>query len=141
MRGNFFEKNVEQERKTFIEKGNYTPVNEIVSYGITNENSFLNIHIAPATDFNAIEKIRLLEDGLKKLAAIVNSNKNIEMILAASWIVLKKQKLVESLGFKIADSLKIQMLIDSERIKKSSPRPAALAYMSREDFIERYFKD
>ncbi|MFA6274358.1 MAG: hypothetical protein WC662_04320 [Candidatus Paceibacterota bacterium] len=93
----------EVQRDIFVEQGNFTKLNEILSYGIYKD--IAHIHFAPAKELKKEKGIKgtlsLVRDGLKKLAEIVKDNNNITKITATSYIVAEMPTTMESLGFHI----------------------------------------
>ena len=115
------------ERQRFVEKGGYTKVNEILSYGA--EGDDVHIHLAPAKALG-MEVRRQAIEGLKELAQIVQKDKSIKSISATSWIVAEHPKLMEKFGFTI---------IEEEGFTSEGKKIAA-ATMPREEFLERYLE-
>jgi hypothetical protein len=99
--------------------GGLIGVNEVLSYEETDDH--FDIHIRPKEVFNDV--LKRLGDGLKKLAKIVNQNKEIKTIESDGfWIVATYPKIVEKFGF----------TIDSDKKDR--------AYMMREEFLNRYLE-
>lgn len=131
---------MELRRRIFIEKGNYIPINEILSYNIIDR--YLYLHLAPSTDLSISVKRKLIQDGFRELANIVNSNLDIDEICASSNIVVKNPKLLEHVGFEIDKSISTRVGIGIYRKVGGSVgfdnRPFGKATMSREKFLKRY---
>jgi hypothetical protein len=116
-----------------LEKGGYVPVNEVIYYGIHTDD--LHIHLADASDFGVKKKIRLMKDGLRKIAQDLAEHPEVKKISATAWIVASNPGLMERLGFdvqgEISDKLK-------EAYFKDEQRPVSRAVMSREEFLKKY---
>lgn len=120
-------------REIFVRVSNFTPLNQLLSYG-RHENT-LHIHIAPNENVGIKDKLHFLREGLNKLAQVVEADQEITEVTGTSWIIAKHPKLLESLGFTVLGE------IDDEKRQKhfsGETRPVAEAYISREDLLEKY---
>jgi hypothetical protein len=131
--------NIENKRKAFVEKGNYVPVNKVLSYGIDGRD--LHIHFAPAADLGLAEKMRLVREGFKDLAIAVQNNTDIEEVSATSWIVAKNPELLKKMGFMIDNSTETILRLSAKRIYQLRSRPLARAVMSRQEFLKKYLEN
>ncbi len=89
------------------EPSNEVDLNEMFGYEPISEDEVW-IHISDVRELSLSEKLKLLKDGLRDLAGLLQTNPDlsqIKKISGMSWIVSKNPKLVESLGFTIAKSL------------------------------------
>jgi len=122
-------------RELFVRKSNFTPLNQLLSYG-RDENA-LHIHVAPNESVGLKEKLELLREGLNKLAIVVDEDPAITEVTAASWIVAKHPRILESLGFTIIGE------VDGEMKKRQfggETRPVAEAHISRQVLLDRYLQ-
>lgn len=117
-----------KKRVTIAQRHGFVELNDVLSYGMGED--LVHIH---AESFRK----RPTQDGLQKLAEIVNKNENVRYIIATSWIVSKKPEWLEELGF-----TDMGPITEEEREKhfKDDTRPINRAVMSREDFLKRYLK-
>lgn len=116
------------------EKG-YAEINEMMYFNMTHDE--IQIHIDDVKELGLAEKMRLLKDGMKKLALIIQSNPQLKGVFAASWIVAKNPGLVERLGFNVTGPLEFTP-VEGEVLDE---RPIAGAYITREEILERYSKE
>lgn len=116
------------ERKDYDEYSGYKRVNDLIYYDTID--SKIAIHIAHSRYIKG--KKSLLLDGLAELARMVESSRDIDKIEGESWIIARKPKLVEKLGFTLED-----IAIESPEMPGV---PIRRAYMSREDFLKKYLK-
>ncbi len=138
----------EIEREAFVEGSSFTRINEILSYGIDEEHrsneehgsgkkELVHIHLAPAKTFGPVKSRRLVREGFKELAEIVNKNKKIEVITATSWIIAKHPNMINKLGF--TDNGEIG---EEKREEYFSEEDDDIeiheARMTREEFLEKY---
>lgn len=123
----------EFQRKIFSERSNFTPVNEIISFGIYKGE--LHIHLAPASDFGVGKKIALAKDGLKKIAKIVSDNPEIKKIFATSWVVASNPGIFQKLGFEVLGNISDQLR--KEHFQDEN-RPVSRAVISRGEFLRKY---
>lgn len=125
------------ERDIFNRDGRFAPVNEVLSYGIDEENSFLHLHIPPCK--TVPNKIFLLKNGLAEIAKVVRDRENIKRITGTSWIVAQNPNLLRKLGFTIGGKDKTY-----KRVLRNSfledKKPVGSAFMKREDFLAKYLK-
>ena len=123
-------------RKIFVEQSKFIKLNEILSYGKSGD--LIHIHLAPAKDIGISEMMRLVKDGLEKLAGIVKTNKEIKNITATSWIVAKYPGIMERLGFTTGGKINNKMRQKHFRYDK---REIHKANISREEFLNKYLKE
>lgn len=97
------------------------------------------IHLPPAKEFIKAEGMAKFKEeivkGLIELAKVIKLHPEIKKIYSISWIVAKNPILLERLGFTIEGQI-------SEDEKKKhfteETRPVAKAFMTSEDFLNRY---
>jgi len=126
-------------RERILNDGHNIELSKVLYMDMHNNNAF--IHLPPSVEYikeNGLKKfIKEIENGLIKLAEIIESNDSIKKIVATSWIVAKNPGLLERLGFTIIGPI-------SEEVKRAhfsnEPRPVFEASMSREDFLIKYLK-
>jgi hypothetical protein len=131
-----FDKPVEFElasRKTFLERGNLTSINELLAYNL--EDEALVLHVPPNETTPLKDKLRLLKEGLKALAEIVKNNENIQVIIGSSWIIADHPEIIERLGFTIEGPVSEEQ---RQEYFGNDPREVHSAKMSREDFLKKY---
>lgn len=129
------------------ESNNSIGLNEMLSYEIISDEEVW-IHIEDVRYLPLTEKLRLLREGLKDLAYLVQTDlglSKIKKISGMSWIVSKNPKLVESLGFTVVDSLEGL----EDQLKEYENRKDSLvahkydtpgyAYIEKEKLIQLYF--
>ncbi|PIX61905.1 hypothetical protein CO057_02140 [Candidatus Uhrbacteria bacterium CG_4_9_14_0_2_um_filter_41_50] len=138
----FFAKHVDPdkfeavERKKFVERGNFIPLNEILSFGA--DDGVAHIHLAPARAIAPEKRMQLLNGGLRELALRMNTDEQlseISRVKATSWIVAKMPSIIESLGFHIDGP------IDDEIRRLYFPDQKGEiweAHMDRKEFLEIY---
>ncbi len=118
----------------------FTPVNERISYTVDGE--VLQLHLATAFEMkDQIES--LYEDALIKMADFVREHPEIKKIGGKSWLNATKTygAMKERLGFEISDlSDEENETVSEGTIRDERVRPVMNAYMSREQFLERYGK-
>ena len=87
-------------RSAFVEQGGFIPLNEILSYGIYKNE--IHIHLGPIKTMPKRKALRIIKQGLSKLAYKITSDQklqHIDLITATAWIVAKHPKTMERLGF------------------------------------------
>lgn len=123
-------------RKTFVEKGGFIPLNEILSFG--HYKDVAHIHLAPSHSMGLKELKRKVTAGFEELAkrlASDNDLKDIQTIQGTSWIVARSPKLMESFGFTIDGEISDEM---RQAHFSGDDRPIARCHMDRETFLKRY---
>jgi hypothetical protein len=122
-------------RRIFLAGGEFTKVNQILSYGISGDD--LHIHFAPAEDMNPRAALSLFETGLRDLVATIEKHPEVRVISATSWMVTRLKDVLESDRFQFT----FEGLIDEETRKEYFPlenRPVSRASIPREKFITKY---
>lgn len=100
------------------DEGRHIDINGLLSYELSG-GDFINVHLLP--DERSSEVMTKFNEGMSKLAEIVNKKKEIKLVKAGSaWIIKKHPKLVEKVGFTIVG--------ENE------------AFMTREVLLEKYLK-
>lgn len=112
----------------------YTSLGEVNNKGIA-------IHLASAAELIKEKGMgnfkREIENGLVKLAEIVEADPNIERIDAVSWIVAKNPVLLKRLGFTVVGEISEEEKGENFSDEK---RPIAAAYINRKEFLAKYGK-
>lgn len=116
-----------ERQRMYEEHPTYIGINQLFAYELEDDEIRLHIPTNKATSIKG--KLRLVDDGLKKLAEIVRGNPNIKRVVGRSWIVGKNPKLLERLGFEVSD---IETNPDGVKV--------GLATISREELLKRYLK-
>lgn len=131
-------KRIEQlEREVFLERENFIPLNEILSYG--RSGGEIHIHLAPSREivkeggFEGLSE--LVRGGLRELAKIVENNADISTVTATSKLVTKHQKQIEELGFRILGPISDE---DREKYFPGQSGKIDEAEMAREEFLAKY---
>lgn len=125
-------------RERFVETGGFIKVNELVSYGKGGD--IIHIHFAPAeyllekSGFVALKE--LAEQGLRRLAEIVEKDKDIKRIEATSWLVAKYPRIIKSFGFEIDGPISDE--IREKYFSQNEERNIGASHIKREDFLEKY---
>lgn len=115
-------RNLDAEREAWLKETGYTPVNKLISYGISHYGSpfpvehtaridqiqhwaDLQIHVNLVGDLGSHEIFEMAEDSLYKLAEIVASDPEIFEVSATSRLVTMHKEWFLAKGFKIDNSL------------------------------------
>lgn len=130
------------QREFIIESGGSIKLSEILYTSLSEmNNQGLAIHLAPAAELIKEKGIgnfkKEIENGLIKLAEIVEEDPKIERIDAVSWIVAKNPSLLKRLGFTIVGEIPQEM---KKKNFNDEARPVAAAFMSRDELLARYGK-
>lgn len=132
---NIFEK-TERRNMLYNEAGNFK-LSEVLYTGFSGKEA--HIHLAPSVEFIKEKGIanfkNEVKNGLIKLAEVLKSNKEIEEITAASWIVAKNPALLEQLGFTIIGEISKK---EKDRHFEDEKRSIVKASIKREKFDEWY---
>lgn len=123
-------------RSTFAERGGFTPLNEILSYGVSGDN--IHIHLAPAKTESVGAMLGFIKSGLKELARRIATEpalQNVEVISADSWITAERPKILEGLGFTIDGPI-----TEEERTAYFGGERGDISksHMDRDDFLKKY---
>ncbi len=115
-------------RRNTLEKEGFTPLNEMVSFGLEPEfPGEVGIHIHENLTKTPIEANRLMLSGLKLLAERLKADETLahtEKISGYSWIVYNSPDILQRLGFTVS--------------KQDHKKKIALATMDKEDFLHRF---
>lgn len=122
-------------RQAFFRNSGFAAVNEIIAYKLYEDE--MSLHLAPATTMTLSEKRTYVNQGLVKLAKIVEEDKNVSVITATSWVVAKNPKLFEGMGFTVTGEISDE---EKEEHFDDEQRAVAKASISREDFLEKFSK-
>lgn len=125
-------------RQIFHERHDFTPLNEVLSYGLTEDGYVAHIHLAPATDIKNLRTV--VVDGLRELARRITADPegfvHLDRIAASSWIITEHPRIMEKLGFTIDGPVSEE---SAERARQhGESRPATRAHIDRADFLARY---
>jgi hypothetical protein len=120
-------------RKAFLEDGRFTSVNELLAYNIIDNT--LILHVPPNETTSLKDKLKLLKDGFKAIAKIVETDNNIQEIEGSSWIIADHPDLIERLGFTLEGPIPEEQRRGYFGI---DPREMHSAKMSRADFLKKY---
>ncbi|MCX6753513.1 MAG: hypothetical protein NTV03_00415 [Candidatus Nomurabacteria bacterium] len=103
------------------------------------EKDAARIHLAAAYDFITKDKINDFKEdiviGLKKLAKIIEPMKNIDKVVASSWIIEKSPKRLKELGFTIEGEISQE---EKNKHFNNDSRTIYKASIDREKFDELY---
>lgn len=108
-------------------------INELLSYSVGGD--FVFIHAVPRNEVK--DSLTKMNEGLNKLAEIVNERKEIKTVEMASWIVARHPNIVKRFGFELDGD------ISSDFRNKYFHNDNAVihrAHMTKEDFLERYLR-
>lgn len=135
----------EIKREIFLREGNFEPLNDILSYSehFQDNEKVIHIHLAPSRELKK-EKgelifFQLIQDGLIRLANLVEKDKEVRKIIAASWIIGKRPNFIERFGFKIDGE------ISKDFRKKYFPYEEdddkiIMAHINRGEFLKKFLK-
>ncbi|KKW40647.1 MAG: hypothetical protein UY91_C0038G0002 [Parcubacteria group bacterium GW2011_GWB1_55_9] len=113
-------------RNDAAERSGWKIINEALSYEL-GPNNEVNLHVPKIFTKKPLEMYRLFNDGLRLLATQLKTEpglKDIEQIVGYSWIIFEHPGLIEKMGFTLDE--------------RDGKKKGSLAFMSRDDFIERY---
>jgi hypothetical protein len=114
------------------EGSDFIPLNRLVSYGKTVE--IIHIHHMPGRTVSGKKGLYL--DAMRKLADIVEKDKEVKLITASSWIVAEHPRIFEMSGFGIEDV--------SKEIREGhfadEKRTIMTATIGREEFLRRFLR-
>lgn len=91
-------------------------LNQILLYEIDGQQ--IRIHVPPNQGTSLKEKIRLLRDGLHKLALVVKENTEIKEVVGFSWIIEKNPGLLRKIGFEVSGVGDSMAIISREELLK-----------------------
>jgi len=112
-------------RSSQAEKQGWVEINEVLSYGV--KDGTIHLHVPTVFTKKPMEMLKLLESGLKTIAARLKTEPalhEISKITGYSWIVFEYPQLLERMGFVVS--------------KRDETSREALASLNREDFLKRY---
>jgi hypothetical protein len=98
-------------------------INELLVCDI--EKNIIEIHIRPKEKLN--DTLVKFKEGLEKVAEIINSHEEIELVKVQSWIIARHPRIAEKFGFVLGEEVKLET---GEVVRNG--------HMSREDFLKRY---
>ncbi|MDD5721513.1 MAG: hypothetical protein PHT16_03685 [Candidatus Pacebacteria bacterium] len=123
--------------EAFLKEGNLIKLNDLLSYGV-DENS-IHIHLAPSKELlREVGKenyLKLIIEGLKKLAKIVEKDETIKKITAISDVVTNNPKRMAEFGFVVTGYISEQQ---KNQYFESERRDISEAEISREELLKRY---
>lgn len=88
-------------QRLYEEHPTYKELNQLFAYELEGDEIRLHVPTNEATSIK--DKLRLLNDGLRRLAEMARTNQNIKRVIGRSWIVGKNPKLLERLGFEVSE--------------------------------------
>lgn len=120
-------------RKSFIEQGGFTEVNQMVAYDIDGDE--MHVHIPPNGMTGTGEKLQLLKAGLRGIATALAENSEVKQLRVESWIIAKHPRLLDRMGFTIEGAISDE---EHRQGHGGEPRDVYRASISREEFLHRY---
>ena len=132
-------KEVKEWRENIINEDGNIRLSDVLYAGLSEKSA--HIHLAAAHDYMTKERIadfdKEIKNGLKNLAKLIEPMKNIEKVIATSWIVAKSPKRLEKLGFTIEGEIS-----EEERNKhfKNDTKTIHKASIDRKQFDELYLE-
>lgn len=122
----------EAEAKRMNESSGFTELNRLVSYQKKADTIYL--HNVPGR--TVPNKKGLYQDAMRKLAVIVDSDKEVERVVATSWVVGEHQRLFELAGFSIGEAP--SEVVD--RFFSGSSQRIMTAVIGRDELLKRYLE-
>lgn len=122
----------EAEAKRMNESSGFTALNRLVSY--QKKGDTIHLHNVPGK--TVPNKKGLYLDALRKLAVIVDADKDVERVVATSWVVGEHQRLFELAGFSIQEAP--SEIVD--RFFSGSSQRIMTAAIGRDAFLKRYLE-
>jgi len=119
-------------RDSFVRQDGFTPINEMISYGLEGD-GWAHIHLAPSRTLT--NKRGMIRDALEQLAAIAQQDPEMKGITATSTLVAERPQILERLGFELDGEIS-QDTHDQHFTAETNPVHSA--HMSREQLISRY---
>ncbi len=123
-------------REVFLKDARAIRLNDILAYSLDGQE--VGLHLPPAREFIKAYGLTAFREEIREalvlLADIIFNNEEITGVVGISWIIASHPKLLESLGFTVEHG----KLPDHEG--PMGKRPISSAFMSREDFLKRYYK-
>ena len=138
-----FPRSVHVKKEGMQTKEEFVRINDVLSYGITSDGRAVHIHVVPDRD-DVITKDRahikkykeLFYDGLKKLAEIVERERQIEQITATSKMVKNNPKIIKKMGFE--DHGAVDEVLWQAHFSQDKREDVHFAKMGREAFLKKY---
>lgn len=128
------------ERKRFVEEHGFEPLNELLSFHLTEKGDVAYIHLGPARTIPKEELTLLVGAGLIELAQRMQDVSRVDLdrvtkVGAISWIVTKRPEWLEFLGFTIDGPI-------SEHLQKElfpdAKIPINTAHIDKDKFLSIY---
>ncbi len=116
-----------ERQRIYKEHPTYKELNQLFAYEF--EDDEIRLHVSANKGTSIKDKLRLIDNGLKKLAEIVRGNPKIKQVTGRSWIAGENPKLLGRLGFEVTE-----IEANSQGIK------IGLAMISREKLLEMHGK-
>lgn len=125
-------------RRAFHERHDFQHLNEVLSYGLSEDGTVAHIHLAPAADLPNLRE--LVVQGLKELAKTIREHadqfEKLESVIGQSWIVAEHPRIMERLGFTIDGPVSEA---SAERARQHGEnRPSSQASISLGKFLDLY---
>jgi len=118
-------------------------INGILIYGINEDSSSVHVHMQPDTETDKLtfkEKEKLLIDGFKKLAEIVDKEAKIQKITAMTPMAARAPKWMMSLGFSEPVPVTENEWKEYFIYEYQNNIPVSYSEISRVDFLNKYLK-
>ena len=122
----------EAEAKRMNESNGFIELNRLVSY--QKKNDTIHLHNVPGK--TVPNKKGLYLDAMRKLAVIVDLDKEVERVMATSWVVGEHQRLFELAGFSVGEAPSEIV----ERFFSGSDQKIMTAVIDREELLKRYLE-
>ena len=147
-------KKVDQQRynnlmSSFINKFSnekFIQINEVLSYGISEDNKIVHIHIVPSREeltFEGRDGVKKFKEiflqGLQELASVLDKENDFEYVTATSKMVKNNPKLIQKLGFE--DMGMIDKKMWQEHFAEDNQEDIHFARMNRNLFLEKYLNN
>jgi hypothetical protein len=127
----------EIQTEALLEEGNLLKLNDLLLYGVYEDR--IHLHLAPSKELlRKIGKenyLKLITEGLKELAKIVEKNKIIKKITATSLVVTNNPKRISELGFVIKGRISEERRSEHWEWDEGD---ISEAEMPREELLKRY---
>lgn len=119
------------ERERFLQKENFTPVNQLLAYGVSG--THMHLHVQPNETASLREKLRFIKEGLAEIAKVLQAHPEIETVGGTSWIVGEHEGILKHLGFRVSE-----LNEEQKKFYAYEERKVADATMNRDEFLKKY---
>jgi hypothetical protein len=110
-------------------------LSEILSCSPDSRGDRLHLHWAPSWTISPEQRMRLLLEGMQKLAQIVKTDEKIKRVEATSWVVTKMPDLLKGSGFIIDGPISEVDKKDNFPLEEGE---VGTAHIDREELLARY---